>query len=162
MGKTVEFAHSIPSTCFISEYSYNQGGFLIAVDSELGKALLKQDAAKYPEVENFDLDVMQTFFNDKIALRLEQAVDERLQSVNKDDSEYNNNSPATQFPFHRPFTSHTQTISTLMQPPYQMCMLVSLECEIDGIKGFINFQFSDVYLNQLRKLGFFTDGYSEI
>ena len=158
----IEFAHSIPSTCFISEYSYNQGGFLIAVDSELGKALLKQDAAKYPEVENFDLDVMQTFFTDKIALRLEQAVDERLQSVNKDDSEHNNNSPATQFPFHRPFTSHTQTISTLMQPPYQMCMLVSLECETGGIKGFINFQFSDVYLNQLRKLGFFTDGYSEI
>ncbi len=49
-----------------------------------------------------------------------------------------------------------------MQSPNQMCMLVSLQCNAGNAHGFINFQFSDVYLSTLYNLGFFDDGYPEV
>lgn len=151
----IEFQQSIPRSCFISDYSYNQGGFVIEIDPIFGKALLKQNPEVFPDIQIFDLDVMKHYFTDKITEELYNCIFERFDSI-KELIPQNHNT------IQMPFSSYTTYIGSLLQAPHQMCMLISLECTAGNAHGFINLQFSDVYLSTLYNLGFFDDGYPDV
>ena len=93
-------------------------------------------------------------FSNKIALEFEQALIERITTVNDKADDIAQK-------IHRPFTTYTSNIATLLQIPYQMLCLVTLACTVGGVNGNINIQISDVYMAQLRKLGFFEKGFQE-
>ena len=151
----IEFQQSIPRSCFISDYSYNQGGFVIEIDPEFGKILLKQNPETYPEIQIFDLDVMKHYFTDKITEEIYHNIFERFTTIKE-------LTPQERSAIQLPFSSYTTYLGNLLQAPHQMCMLVSLECNAGNAHGYINFQFSDVYLSTLYNLGFFNDGYPEV
>lgn len=151
----IEFQRSIPKSSFISDYSYNQGGFVIEIDPTFGKALLKQNPEVFPDIQIFDLDVMKHYFTDKITEEIYNFIFERFTTIRKLTTQEH---AAIQMPF----SSYTTYIGNLLQSPQQMCMLVSLECNAGNASGYINLQFSDVYLSSLYNLGFFDDGYPEV
>lgn len=151
----IEFQQSIPNSSFISDYSYNQGGFVIEIDPEFGKVLLKQNSQAYPEIQTFDLDVMKHYFTDKITEEIYNCIFERFATIKE-------LTPQDRNAIQLPFSSYTTYLGNLLQTPHQMCMLVGLECNVGNTKGYINLQFSDVYLSTLYNLGFFDDGYPEV
>lgn len=151
----IEFQQSIPKSCFISDYSYNQGGFVIEIDPDFGKTLLKQNPEVFPDIQTFDLDVMKHYFTDKITKEIYNCILERFTTIKE-------LSPQEHDAIQLPFSSYTTYLGNLLQAPHQMCMLVSLECNAGNAHGYINFQFSDVYLSTLYNLGFFNDGYPEV
>lgn len=151
----IEFQQSIPNSCFISDYSYNQGGFVIEIDPEFGKILLKQNPEIYPDIQIFDLDVMQHYFTDKITQEIYSSIFERFATIRE-------LTPQERTAIQLPFSSYTTYLGNLLQAPNQMFMLVSLECHAGNAHGFINLQFSDVYLSTLYNLDFFDDGYPEV
>ena len=151
----IEFQRSIPNSCFISDYSYNQGGFVIEIDPAFGKALLKQNPETFPEIQTFDLDVMKHYITDKITEEIYSCIFERFTTIKE-------LTPQERNVIQLPFSSYTTYLGNLLQSPNQMCMLVSLQCNAGNAHGNINLQFSDVYLSTLYNLGFFHDGYPEI
>lgn len=151
----IEFQQSIPRSCFISDYSYNQGGFVIEIDPEFGKALLKQNPQTFPDIQIFDLDVMKHYFTDKITEEIYKTIFERFDTIKE-------LAPQERNAIQLPFSSYTTYLGSLLQAPNQMCMLVGLECTAGNARGYINLQFSDVYISTLYKLGFFNDGYPEV
>ena len=151
----IEFQRSIPNSCFISDYSYNQGGFVIEIDPAFGKALLKQNPETFPEIQTFDLDVMKHYITDKITEEIYSCIFERFSTIKE-------LTPQERNVIQLPFSSYTTYLGNLLQSPNQMCMLVSLQCNAGNAHGNINLQFSDVYLSTLYNLGFFHDGYPEI
>lgn len=151
----MEFQRSIPNSCFISDYSYNQGGFVIEIYPEFGKTLLKQNPEVFPEIQTFDLDVMKHYFTDKITEEIYNCIFDRFVTIKE-------LTPQERHAIQLPFSSYTTYLGNLLQAPNQMCMLVGLECTAGNARGFINLQFSDVYLSTLYNLGFFDDGYPEV
>lgn len=151
----IEFQRSIPNSCFISDYSYNQGGFVIEIDPEFGKALLKQNPQTFPDIQIFDLDVMKHYFTDKISEEIYNSIFERFSTIKE-------LTPQDRTAIQLPFSSYTTYLGSLLQAPNQMCMLISLECAAGNARGYINLQFSDVYLSTLYNLNFFDDGYPEV
>lgn len=151
----IEFQQSIPNSCFISDYSYNQGGFVIEIDPAFGKALLKQNSEFYSDIQIFDLDVIKHYFTDKITEEIYNCIFERFATI-KDLT------PQERTTIQLPFSSYTTYLGNLLQAPHQMCMLVGLECNAGNARGYINLQFSDVYLATLYNLGFFDNGYPEL
>lgn len=151
----IEFQRSIPNSCFISDYSYNQGGFVIEIDPAFGKALLKQNPETFPEIQTFDLDVMKHYITDKITEEIYSCIFERFTTIKE-------LTPQERNVIQLPFSSYTTYLGNLLQSPNQMCMLVSLQCNAGNAHGNINLQFSDVYLSTLYNLGFFHDSYPEI
>lgn len=151
----MEFQRSIPNSSFISDYSFNQGGFVIEIDPQFGKVLLKQNPEIFPEIQNFDLDVMKHYFTDKITGEIYKGIFERFATIKE-------LTPQERDAIQLPFSSYTTYLGNLLQSPNQMCMLVTLDCTAGNAQGFINFQISDVYLSTLYNLGFFDDGYPEV
>ena len=151
----IEFQQSIPKNCFINDYSYNQGGFVIEIDPAFGKALLKQNPETFPEIQTFDLDVMKHYITDKITEEIYSCIFERFTTIKE-------LTPQERNVIQLPFSSYTTYLGNLLQSPNQLCMLVSLQCNAGNAHGNINLQFSDVYLSTLYNLGFFHDVYPEI
>ncbi len=151
----IEFQRSIPNSCFISDYSYNQGGFVIEIDPAFGKVILKQNPETFPEIQTFDLDVMKHYITDKITEEIYSCIFERFTTIKE-------LTPQERNVIQLPFSSYTTYLGNLLQSPNQMCMLVSLQCNAGNAHGNINLQFSDVYLSTLYNLGFFHDSYPEI
>ena len=151
----IEFQRSIPNSCFISDYSYNQGGFVIEIDPAFGKVLLKQNPETFPEIQTFDLDVMKHYITDKITEEIYSCIFERFTTIKE-------LTPQERNVIQLPFSSYTTYLGNLLQSPNRVCMLVSLQCNAGNAHGNINLQFSDVYLSTLYNLGFFHDSYPEI
>lgn len=151
----MEFQRSIPNSCFISDYSFNQGGFVIEIDPQFGKVLLKQNPEIFQDIQIFDLDVMKHYFTDKITGEIYKGIFERFATIKE-------LTPQERDAIQLPFSSYTTYLGNLLQSPNQMCMLVTLDCTAGNAQGFINFQISDVYLSTLYNLGFFDDGYPEV
>lgn len=141
----MEFLRSIPNKCFISNYDYNNSGFLIEIDPAVGKALLKQSQNNFPEITKFDVDVLQQFFVKNIVEIFYTKLEEKLGKINED----------LRSSLIKNFTETKIINSTVIQPQQQMCCLATFELHVGNEVGMINLQFNDNYLVLLRQAGFF-------
>lgn len=141
----LEFQRSIPSHCFIYDFDYSNSGFVIEVDAEIGKTLLKQNYEKYKTVSKFDLDVMQEFFIKEINKLLNESLFLKIPDV----------SAETKNRILKSITDVKTSPSTLNQIRSEMCCLISYEININNTKGWINIQLSDSYMDELRNASFF-------
>lgn len=141
-----EFIRSIPQSCFLYNYSYNEPGFAIQVDTSIGKRLIKQNCAEYPKVTAFDLEVLKHFFIDEVARQLQEAI------YNKTDKF------VPKEKLYREFTASGDHYLVLDQNGSSMCCLVTLECSVGNDKAMLNFQFNKDYFKRLLKnTGFFAN-----
>ena len=139
-----EFMQSIPQQSFFYSYDYNNNGFAIEVDSQIGKQLLRQDLKKYPELFECDIELLQIAYINSFAKRMQELLYE------------NTNKIISLEEFEKPLTQKTMLPRSANEPNGQMCMLVSFEVETDNGKGYINIQFNYYYcINILSKYGFF-------
>lgn len=141
----MEFTRSIPAKCFLSDYDYNNSGFLIEMDPEVGKALLKQSHEIFPEVTKFDVDVMQEFFIKQIIGIYNTKLFDKLGNIDEQ----------LKAKINKRFIETKIITSTIIQPQQQMCCLVTLEVHVGNDVGMINIQFNDCYMDLLRQAGFF-------
>lgn len=140
-----EFLRSIPKNCFFYDFDYSNDGFCIVVDSEIGKAFLKQDYKKYETVNQFDLDVFKKYLLSKITEALHREICNRTE--NQLDLECFEDQKLKQ---------HSNSNSSL-QEEHRMMLLTSIECSVGDTKGFINIQFSDGLIEQLMMNDFFNE-----
>ena len=139
-----EFMQSIPQQSFFYSYDYNNNGFAIEVDPQIGKQLLRQDLKKYPELMECDVELLQIAYINSFAKRMQELLYE------------NTNKTISLEEFEKPLTQKTMLPRSANEPNGQMCMLVSFEVETDNGKGYINIQFNYYYcINILSKYGFF-------
>ena len=139
-----EFMQSIPQQSFFYSYDYNNSGFAIEVDPQIGKQLLRQDLKKYPELLDCDVEFLQIAYINSFARRMQDLL---YESTNKTISREE---------FEKSLTYKTLFPRSSNEPTNQMCMLVSLEVETDNGKGYINIQLNYYYcINVLSKFGFF-------
>ena len=141
----LEFQRSIPLNCFIYDFDYNNAGFVIEIDSEIGKTFLKQDFEKYKSISKFDLDVMQHFFIDKINTILKDSLFFKLPNLSIENKEK----------ISKSITETKTSPSLLNQIRNEMCCLVSYEININNTKGWMNIQLSDSYMENLKNSSFF-------
>ena len=141
----MEFLRSIPNKCFISDYDYNNSGFLIEIDPEVGKSLLKQSYETFPEISKFDVDIMQQFFTKNIAEIFNTKILEKIGNINEE----------LKSALTKSFKETKIINSTVIQPQNQMCCLATFELHIGNDVGIINFQLNDCYLQLLRQANFF-------
>lgn len=146
-----EFQRSIPSSCFIFDYDFNNAGYVIEVDGEIGKILLKQNFEEYKQISKFDLDVMQQFFVKEVSNLITENIFARLPNLSSENQKLVSKS----------VTESKNTPSTLNQNRGGMCCLVSFEINIGDKKGWMNLQLSDPFMDNLRALGFFGFGWKE-
>lgn len=141
-----EFIRSIPQRTFFYTYDYNNSGFTIEIDPQIGKVLLKQDLKKYPELTQTDSACLKLSYVNQFAHLLQEQI-----FSNTDKSIPWEN-------FAKPFTKELNTLLpwSAGQNPGEMCVLVTLELISDVCSGMINVQFNYSYLSRLcRKAGFF-------
>ena len=139
-----EFMNSIPQQSFFYSYDYNNNGFAIEIDPQIGKQLLRQDLKKYPELLESDVELLQIAYINSFARRMQDLLYE------------NTNKTISREEFEKPLTYKTLFARSANEPTGQMCMLVSLEVQTDNYKGYINIQFNYYYcINVLSKFGFF-------
>ena len=141
----VEFLRSIPTKCFLSDYDYNNSGFLIEIDTQVGKSLLKQSPEAFPEITKFDTEVMQSFFIKNITEIFNTKLSEKLGNIPEE----------LKTQLTKTCTETKNLASTVIQPQQQMCCLVTLELHVGEYAGMLNIQFNDNYLTLLRQAGFF-------
>ena len=139
-----EFMQSVPQLSFFYSYDYNNNGFAIEVDPQLGKQLLRQDLKKYPEFLEYDVELLQIAYINSFSKRMQELLYE------------NTNKSISLEEFEKPLTQKTLLPRSTNEPNGQMCMLVSLEIDTDNGKGYINIQLNYYYcINILSKYGFF-------
>ena len=141
-----EFIRSLPQRIFFYSYDYNNSGFAIEIDPQIGKVLLKHDLKKYPELTQTDSECLKLAYVDRFSQMMQELI-----FANTDKS----------IPWEN-FEKHfTKDLNTLLpwsagQNPGEMCALVTLELISDVCSGMINIQFNYSYLLRLcRKAGFF-------
>ncbi len=139
-----EFMQSIPQQAFFYSYDYNNNGFAIEIDPQIGKQLLRQDLKKYPELMECDVEFLQIAYVNSFVRRMQDLLYE------------NTDKTISREEFEKPLTQKTLYARSTNEPGRQMCMLVSLEVVTDSWKGYINIQMNYYYcINVLSKLGFF-------
>lgn len=146
-----EFQRSIPPVCFIYDYDYTEAGFLIEIDAEIGKALLKQNFEEFPAITAFDIKVLKEFYVEEIINLLNEALLKKFDNISEE---------------HKPriikkFKQAEFNPSTMSQQRDQMCCLVSYCLKIGKSSGMINIQLSDFFMDTLRSFGFFGFNWKE-
>ena len=111
-----EFLAMIPQKCFFYDFDYANGGFTVENDPTLAKALLKQDAAKYDSITEFDLNVFKDYFLINIYSVIAQTA--LKQTGGKVDL-------AKQFPFEN--ASVATSANNSRQIEYRMILLVTIK-----------------------------------
>ena len=141
-----EFLRTLPQRTFFYTYDYNNSGFAIEVDPQLGKVLLKHDLKKYPELTQSDSDCLKLAYIDKLSKMIQELI-------------FSNTDKSTEWEdFEKPFTKDLNTLLpwSAGQNPGEMCVLVTLALTSDVYTGMINIQFNSSYFLRLcRKSGFF-------
>lgn len=139
-----EFLQSIPQQAFFYSYDYNNNGFAIEVDPQIGKQLLRQDLRKYPELLDCDVELLQIAYINSFAQRMQDLLYE------------NTDKTISREEFEKKLTQKTLYARSTNEHGNQMCMLVSLEVQTDFGKGYINIQLNYYYcVSILSKYGFF-------
>lgn len=146
-----EFQRSIPASCFITDYEYNNAGYVIEIDPEVGKTLLKQNIKDFPDISSFDQNVIRQFFTDEINRLLNEEFF----------TQFGNLPEEKQNKYKKTFSEIKNNPSTMNQQRDQMCCLISYELKVGQTTGFINIQISDCFLDNLRSLGFFGFNWKE-
>lgn len=141
-----EFLNSIPANCFCYNYHYAEGGLAIGMDGQLGKAILKQDYEKYPDVTESDVQLLYDFYIESLSENLFKILYGKTTLCEQNISFEN---------FRLPLKECTNYPRSIYVEPYGMAILLSLEVEVAETKGYINIVFSLPYINQLVSAGFF-------
>ena len=145
-----EFLASIPQKCFFYDFDYTNvqtGGFTVEVDSQLAKALLKQDAGHHDKITDFDLTVFRDYFLKLIV----QVIFENVEKQTGGAVNLNKQCPLEN-------ARLAATANNSRQEENRMLLLLSLKGKVGEAEGWINLQFSDVLLEILLRNGFFSDG----
>lgn len=141
-----EFIRSLPQRTFFYTYDYNNAGFAIEIDPQIGKVLLKHDLNKYPELTQTDSDCLKLAYVDRFSQMMQELI-------------FSNTDKSIPWAdFEKPFTKDLNTLLpwSAGQNPGEMCVLVTLELISDVCSGMINVQFNYSYLSRLcRKAGLF-------
>ena len=141
-----EFIRSLPQRTFFYTYDYNNSGFAIEIDPQIGKVLLKHDLKKYPELTQTDSDCLKIAYIDRFSQMLQELIFSNTdKSIPWED-------------FKKPFTKDLNTLLpwSAGQNLSEMCVLVTLALTSDVCTGMINIQLNYSYLSRLcRKAGFF-------
>ncbi len=141
-----EFLNSIPANCFCYNYHYSEGGLAIGMDGQLGKAILKQDYEKYPDVTESDVKILYDFYLENFSENLFKILYEKT-GLNEQNIPFEN--------FRIPLTEYTNYPRSIYIEPYGMALLLSLEVEVAETKGYINILFSLPLIKHLADSGFF-------
>lgn len=141
-----EFLDSIPNNCFYYNYHFSEGGLAIQMDGNLGKAILKQDYAKYPDVTDSDVKILGDYYMESFSENLFHILYEKT-NLSEQGISFEN--------FRRPLNEYTNYPRSIYVEPYGMTILLGFEVEVAETKGFINIQFSLPYINYLFSVGFF-------
>lgn len=146
-----DFFRSLTYPTFFYDFDFKNMGFAIQMDKNFAKKLLKQDAVKYPDLNEFDFEVLYKYYVESVATEFQSAFYEKTdKSVSKEN-------------FIRKLTSTSSNYVNFKEDGNKMCCLVTLECNIGDFKGYINIQFNEKYLRRtMRKLGFFRDGNPQV
>lgn len=144
-----EFLDSIPGNSFYYSYHFSEGGLAIEIDSGLGKAILKQDFEKYPDVTESDVKMLNDFYVDSFSENLFKILYEKT-NLNEQGIPFEN--------FRIPLSESTNYPRSIYIEPYGMTILLSIEAEVADTRGFINIQFSLPFINHLVATGFFKSG----
>lgn len=133
-----EFIRSLPQRTFFYSYDYNNSGFAIEIDPQIGKVLLKHDLKKYPELTQTDSECLKLAYVDRFSQMMQELI-----FANTDKS----------IPWENFEKSFTKDLNTLLpwsagQNPGEMCALVTLELISDVCSGMINVQFNYSYLSK--------------
>ena len=144
-----EFLRSLSKKTFFYNYDYNNAGFAVEVDPQIGKAILKQDAKKYPELTRADVDCLElVFINPFVRLMQDAFYENTDKSIPQDDFNKSLQEAGILSNVFNGITSGERL--------EEMCLLVTLAVKSDNEDGFINIQFNYAYLcGMCRKLGFF-------
>ncbi len=141
-----EFLHSIPQKCFFYDFDYSNAGFTIEADSQIAKALLKQDCTKYVAITDFDIDVFKNYFVKTVSGMLKEEICRRTDGKVSDEK------------FELGKAVAAGNSNTTRQEDNRMMLLLALKGNIAGQEGWINLQFSDTLLEEMVMGGFFGDG----
>ena len=145
-----EFLASIPQKCFFYDFDYTNvqnGGFTVEIDSQLAKALLKQDAGHHDQITDFDLAVFRDYFLKLIVQEIFENVERQTGGAL---------SLEKLCPLEKARLAATANNSR--QEENRMLLLLTLKGKVGGAEGWINLQFSEVLLEQLLIKGYFGDG----
>ena len=139
-----EFLRSIPERTFFFNYDYNNSGFAVEVNPQVGKTILKQDLKKYPDLTQSDLDCLNlTFINPFVNLLQNVFYENTAKTIPLSD-------------FKKEQTEAVLLPSTCGERREEMCVLITLDLKSDIGMGTINFQFDYSYLGSFcKKLGLF-------
>ena len=141
-----EFLHSIPQKCFFYDFDYSNAGFTIEADSQIAKALLKQDCTKYDAITDFDIDVFKNYFVKTVSGMLKEEICRRTDGKVSDEK------------FELGKAVAAGNSNTTRQEDNRMMLLLALKGNVAGQEGWINLQFSDTLLEEMMMGGFFGDG----
>ena len=141
-----EFLHSIPQKCFFYDFDYSNAGFTIEADSQIAKALLKQDCTKYDAITEFDIDVFKNYFVKTVTGMLKEEICRRTDGKVSDEK------------FELGKAVAAGNSNTTRQEDNRMMLLLALKGNVAGQEGWINLQFSDTLLEEMMMGGFFGDG----
>lgn len=141
-----EFLHSIPQKCFFYDFDYSNAGFTIEADSQIAKALLKQDCTKYEAITDFDIDVFKNYFIKIVSGMLKEEICRRTDGKVSDEK------------FELGKAVAAGNSNTTRQEDNRMMLLLALKGNVAGQEGWINLQFSDTLLEEMVMGGFFGDG----
>lgn len=141
-----EFLHSIPQKCFFYDFDYSNAGFTIEADSQIAKALLKQDCTKYEAITDFDIDVFKNYFVKIVSGMLKEEICRRTEGKVSDEK------------FELGKAVAAGNSNTTRQEDNRMMLLLALKGNVAGQEGWINLQFSDTLLEEMMMGGFFGDG----
>ena len=141
-----EFLHSIPQKCFFYDFDYSNAGFTIEADSQIAKALLKQDCTKYEAITEFDIDVFKNYFVKIVSGMLKEEICRRTDGKVSDEK------------FELGKAVAAGNSNTTRQEDNRMMLLLALKGNVAGQEGWINLQFSDTLLEEMMMGGFFGDG----
>lgn len=141
-----EFLHSIPQKCFFYDFDYSNAGFTIETDTQVAKALLKQDCTKYEAITDFDLDVFKNYFIKTVSGMLKEEICKRTDGKVSDEK------------FELEKVVAAGNSNTTRQEDNRMMLLLALKGKVAEQEGWINLQFSDTLLEEMLMGGFFGDG----
>lgn len=140
-----EFLRSLPQKCFFYDFNYDKNGFTIVIDGDLGKAFLKQDYKKYELVNLFDLEVFKRFQLTKLA----ECLCKKISNSTENAIESSKFSIENTKEYGNPNSSRQEEMT--------MMLLLSIECKVGEVKGFINIQFSEGLLEEMMNANFFNE-----
>lgn len=144
----IEFLRSVPKSCFFYDFDYQNNGFCIEIDKELGKYLLKQDAKKHSEITTFDLEVLNNYFIREISVALQEEITANT----------NGNISSEKFSMEKVRSS--ENTNNTKQEENWMMLLLSLKCNIGEQESYLNIQLSAGMIEEMSLGGFFNEGYS--